>query len=225
MSQIKWKNIAILTGIVLFLWGLRSQYLRHPISTWPKDPSWYLVIVGFLTAVIMAWQSFETRRSASAANKSVEASLTLERGFLTVRVRFDLHKKPHLTKGDGSEGPTTSAFLVVKCRNDGRSVMRVDNIYARLYIGSGLPQIPQYVGLDAVRRGPLTIGRGKSNHTSWTAITKGHLQNFDKLFVYGFVTYHDIFEKERFTAFGYEILDGKFKRLSEARYPFYNRHS
>lgn len=225
MGKIKWKNIAILTGIVLFLWWLRSQYLRHPISTWPKDPSWYLVVVGFLTAVIMAWQSIETRRSASAAKKSVEALLTLERGFLTVRVRFDLHKKPHVIKVDGSEDPTTSAFLVVKCRNDGRSVMQVDNISARLYIGSGLPEFPEYMGSDVVRRGPMTIGRGKSNHTSWTATTKGHLKGFEKLFVYGFVAYHDIFDKKRSTAFGYEIVDGKFKRLSEARYPFYNRHS
>ena len=155
--------------------------------------------------------------------------LTLERGFLTVRVRFDLHKfsdkKPHVIEGDGSQGPTTCAYLVVKCRNDGRSVMQVDGIHARLYIGSSLPQIPEYLGSDVIRRGPMTIGRGKSNHTSWIAITKGHVENSDKLFVYGFVAYHDIFDNQRSTAFGYGIVDGKFKRLSEVLYPYYNRHS
>ena len=208
---------------------LRHLYFRHPISTWSKDPSWYLVIVGFFTAAIMAWQSVETSRSASAAKKSVEALVTLERGLLTVRVRFDDHKfrgkKPHIMTGDGSDGPTTSAYLLVKCRNDGRSVMTVDAIHARLYIGSTLAQIPDYVKTDPIRLGPLTIGRGKSNHTPWSAITKGHVKNYDKLFVYGVVSYHDIFETQRLTAFGYEIADGKFKRLSKVLYPHYNRHS
>jgi hypothetical protein len=232
MGKIKWKSIPILAGLVLLalgLWWLRHQYLRHPISTWPTDANWYLVIVGFFTAAIMAWQSVETRRSASAAKKSVEALLTLERGFLTVRVRFDVDKfgdkKPHVMEGDGSDGPTTCAYLVVKCRNDGRSVMQIDTVNTRLYICPRLQPIPDYLGLEVIRHGPLTLAKGKSVCTSWTAITKGHVDNHQKLFVYGYIAYRDIFETKRLTAFGYEIVDRKFKRLSEVLYPFYNRHS
>lgn len=41
-------------------------------SPWYDSPEWILVIVGILTAVFIAWQSFETQRAANATAESVK---------------------------------------------------------------------------------------------------------------------------------------------------------
>lgn len=40
---------------------------------WYKSPEWVLVIVGFVTAIVIGWQSYETMRSASALLASERA--------------------------------------------------------------------------------------------------------------------------------------------------------
>jgi hypothetical protein len=42
---------------------------------WYKAPEWILVIVGGITAFVIGWQSWETRRSASAMERAVIATV------------------------------------------------------------------------------------------------------------------------------------------------------
>ena len=49
-----------------------------------KRPEWLLVIAAFITLVIVAWQSYETRRAASATQKSAAAFINKERSRLFI---------------------------------------------------------------------------------------------------------------------------------------------
>lgn len=50
-----------------------NQATRDKPLHWYKSSEWILVIVGIITAGVIGWQSFETRRAADAAARSVEA--------------------------------------------------------------------------------------------------------------------------------------------------------
>jgi len=50
-----------------------NQSSQNNAPHWYESPEWILVIVGVITAGVICWQSWETRRAAKAAAASVEA--------------------------------------------------------------------------------------------------------------------------------------------------------
>jgi hypothetical protein len=52
------------------------------------DPNWVLVVVGSVTCFVVAWQSFETRRTANVAYKTLLSTL---RPKLIIR-KIDIHR-------------------------------------------------------------------------------------------------------------------------------------
>jgi hypothetical protein len=55
-----------------------SPYWYAPL----EKPDWWVLSVAIVTGVIICWQSWETRKAAQAANKSIEVSKTKERAKL-----------------------------------------------------------------------------------------------------------------------------------------------
>ena len=74
---------------------------------WYKSPEWILVVVGCVTFLVIGWQSFETRRAATAtrdaaiaAGRGVDVLIDSERAWVIVRP-----KSPTLILDNGRDVP------------------------------------------------------------------------------------------------------------------------
>lgn len=52
----------------------------------PEEPEWWLVGVGIVTFIVIAWQAIETRVAAQAAAGSTQALVNSERAWLVVEI-------------------------------------------------------------------------------------------------------------------------------------------
>jgi len=70
-------TIGILCGIGVYLAGKPNEAPTTHEKTAPKDASaeWSLVIVGVVTAVVIGYQAYETRRATKAMQRSTEATV------------------------------------------------------------------------------------------------------------------------------------------------------
>lgn len=50
------------------------------------DPNWVLVVVGAITASVVGWQSYETRKAATAALLNAQAVINAERAWMIVNI-------------------------------------------------------------------------------------------------------------------------------------------
>src|SRR5205085_12554940 len=127
-------------------------------------------------------------------------------------------------EGRGTGGYTTGIYVVLTCRNEGRSPAWIEEKRARFQIVDVLPDKPELTSAEFIQAGPEPIGVGRANQIAWQATATGH-EGFGKMMVvYGIVKYRDIFDKLRETTFGYRITPSReFVRL-EGR-PEYNKYT
>lgn len=72
------------------------------------DPSWCLVIVGIITAFVIGWQSWETRKSAEAASLNVQALVNAERA----RIGFEVDEMGRSFRIDAKNTGKTACRIV-----------------------------------------------------------------------------------------------------------------
>ena len=52
----------------------KKQPAENKSPHWYASPEWILIIVGCITALVIGWQSYETRKAATAATRAVKAT-------------------------------------------------------------------------------------------------------------------------------------------------------
>lgn len=135
----------------LFLW-ISSAILA--VGQDRADSEWWLVGTGILTAAFIAWQSYETRKSAQATQLNVEAVIFAERPWLLIPMGqefSDIDRPILITRLPGT---VARSFCTFRLKNYGRSPARVIEQKLRLVIGgteNDLPSADPYQPHDAVR--------------------------------------------------------------------------
>jgi hypothetical protein len=177
-------------------------------------------------------QHRETLAQLNVSQAQADALINSERAWIMADVEWDSSKwadrKPHVLEGSGTGGDTTGIYVVLTCRNEGRSPAWIEEKRARFQIVDVLPDEPDLTSAEFIQAGPEPIGIGKAlphtNHISWQAIGAGHEGLGKMMVVYGVVKYRDIFNKHRETTFGYRITPSReLVRLEGSRE--YNRHT
>jgi hypothetical protein len=108
---------------------------------WYESPEWVLVIVGCITFIVIGWQSFETRRAATAAKLSADAFINSERGWVF------LDDLPGIDLQPQQPGTAGVYALPITFKNAGKTVCRIRELSTRLHTVqaiSDLPPLPQY---------------------------------------------------------------------------------
>src|SRR2546427_5101677 len=163
-------------------------------------------------------QHKETLAQLSATKAQADALMNSERAWVMADVEWDTDKgadrKAHvLVEGSGTGGDTTGIYVVLTCRNEGRSPAWIEEKRARFQIVDVLADTPDLTSAEFIQAGPEPIGIGKAlphtNHISWQAIGTGHEGLGKMMVVYGVVKYRDIFDKLRETTFGYRVTPSR----------------
>ena len=122
-----------------------------------ERPDWWLVIVGVLTAAVIAWQSFETRRAAQAMRDSNQATARSQRARLSIREEHE----------DKTRGGQTERVFYLTATNFGNTIAEVFEI-ARKSASYGPDLLKNLEGLalpdpDPIKlREPHMISPGES---------------------------------------------------------------
>ncbi len=158
-------------------------------------------------------QHEETLAQLNVSQAQAEALINSERAWVMADVEWDTSKwadrKAHVIEGSGTGGDSTGIYVVLTCRNEGRSPAWIEEKRAKFEIVEVLPEKPDLTSAEFIQAGPEPIGIGKAlphtNHISWQAIGTGHESLGKVMVVYGVVKYRDIFDRVRETTFGYRI--------------------
>jgi hypothetical protein len=210
------------------------------LSTWFKThESVAIWLEGIALVLIFVWDRIDSRQQhretlaqLKVSQAQAAALVNSERAWVMVDVEWDSDKwadrQPHVLEGSGTGGDTTGIYVVLTCRNEGRSPAWIEEKRARFQIVDVLPDTPDLTTAEFIQAVPEPIGIGKAlphtNHISWQAIGTGH-EGFGKMMVvYGVVKYRDIFDRPRETTFGYRITPSReLVRLEGKRE--YNKHA
>ena len=177
-----------------------SQPEWHPPSWyrlfgWESLQTWGL----FLTLIVIAEQTAETRRSAKAAEVSAQHMVASERPWLIAQME---QTKESCLLDNGN------VRFFWKVKNVGKSPARIVEVAARVSLdtlGPRLEPIPDYGQPQPLEKRILVPGDSISFHIIWSVIengtTRSHLgktqEEFSDLVIgYGCVTYRDTFSGE-----------------------------
>lgn len=180
------------------------------------DETGLLVVVGFITAAVIGWQSWETRKAAEAARESI---LLTHRPKLVVRnvVIPSLEVLNRLTSMrdifDAMDLGRLEGYF--QLANVGNTEATIERVRDRILIGLRLPMERQYV--DNPTSG-LRLAAGESQSVRFTPLvipyaTQVALMNeVTEVYVMGLITYTDGLGIRRETAFCRK-LDRELRRL------------
>jgi hypothetical protein len=173
-------------------------------SSWWSDSNWWLVLVATGTAGVIGWQSWETRKTAKAANRQAEiASDTAKR---QLRAYICIAKSELRFLDDG----TIEAILYLE--NAGQTPAYDVEGWSRITFREYPPQLP--LG-DAPSDLPKGVAIVPPNHFHIVTPRKfsmegNPLEALDfgthALYVYGKTTYRDIFKELHFL--NYRLIHG-----------------
>jgi len=201
---------------------------------WYQSPEWILIIIGGITALVIGWQSCETRKAATAALLNAQAVINAERAWISVlpynwspEFFSKLEKDDPTPEGPMGKWPISHLFQA-QIKNVGRTPATIEGLAIR-YIRtsthpSKLPPEPDYGELDTEEHvlipndemlgtGVLTPDMGTLTKAQVRDIAEGN----EFLFAYGIVKYRDVYKLPHETRFGYIyqtpesyfVMDGK----------------
>lgn len=203
--------------VAIFAFAVRDSVGNH---------DWWLVVPAYITLAFLCWQSWETRRSAKAAEKSAEAALlnaqalvNAERSWILAELGWWENQPTRiaLTESKEGDGPIVSSItanLKLICRNEGKSPAWVDKIYGRMDVVSTRAEIKKYDRQECGNLGLMeAIPAGGERAHSFRLEGDGRLENGAFLSVYVIIDYHDVFGHPRETTIGYSLgLGGNLNR-------------
>ncbi len=123
-------------------------------------------------------QHRETLAQLNSSQAQADALINSERAWVMADVEWDTGKwsdgKAHVLEGSGTGGDTTGIYVVLTCRNEGRSPAWIEEKRARLQIVDVLPDKPDLTSAEFVQAELEPIGVGRANQIAWQATATGH---------------------------------------------------
>src|SRR5712692_11835127 len=140
---------------------------------------------GIALVLIFVWDRLDSRQQhretlaqLNVSQAQAAALVNSERAWVMVDVEWDTAKwadrKAHVVEGSGTGGDTTGIYVVLTCRNEGRSPAWIEEKRARFEIVEVLPDTPDLSTAEFVQAGLEPVGVGRTNQSAWQAIAKGH---------------------------------------------------
>jgi hypothetical protein len=174
------------------------------ICTPPLErPEWWLVGVGIVTCVVIAWQSWETGKAAQAAKKAAEAALmnaqaviNAERAWIVVGVEFPkfdqfVFKATNVGRTPAKITSIWGANAVQRIRND--KVQLAPGYEKGESLLSTPPQLLPPTASCIAFACTLDDLRGEYSSEEWTKRLEDGLST---VWTYGRITYFDTLEVE-----------------------------
>lgn len=168
----------------------------------------------------MEIQTGVLERSVAAAEKNANSLINAERGWVLAELSwFDdgakrMEEKIYSTIGT-NDVKCAVAWIKLTCRNEGRSPVWIDNVYARMdcIVRS---EARVFNRLECGNFGPIApIGAGANVYRGLDLESGNAINEGGFLSIYVIIAYHDIFGAERETTIGYSIdLAGDLLRQS-----------
>ncbi|MGA2966344.1 MAG: hypothetical protein ABSD64_09035 [Terriglobales bacterium] len=173
-----------------------------PVKDWRDNLSLIftglLVFAGLVTCGIIAWQSWETRRAASATQKAAEAA------FLNAQAVINVERPWILVRGEAFEVKGVSAVVAKNCGRTPAKIVRF-SLDKPIIIpsGSALPLPPDYGEISAFEAPIILLQDGQTyiatlaeeevhrickTKESWERIQSRQ----DELYVFGVIYYEDL---------------------------------
>lgn len=210
----------------------QSDASDYEVPHWYQSSEWILVIVGMVTALVIGWQSYETRRAAQAAKINAEALVNSERAWILTDIGWAASQpnQPEPTKlkisvSSSTEGEATSIWVCWNWKNDGRTPAWITDklLWVRVY-DEAPPSTPD-TSDPLTFSGREPVGVGEKSRIFLTPWFKGERpETAAALIVYGVIKYRDVFGAHE-TWCGYSVegasANPRLERL--VGYPEYNK--
>lgn len=197
-------NVGIMCNSVLVL----AAWANQPVHWWIES-DWWLVGIGAVTAAVICWQSWETRKAAQASKASVAMVLSKERARLTIKVWR------HLWRQSGAIGEHLVAPAVeFQVMNWGPThAFNLRLLLSYIATESDLPTtLPE---MEEIPLRETTLVGGKDRHIAKGLELKnigGIIQGRMSVQLGGKLTYDDVFGESRVTTFRYILAQDKHTR-------------
>jgi hypothetical protein len=176
----------------------------------------------------MEIQTGVLERSVAAAEKSANSLVNSERGWVLAELSwFDegvmrLEEKTYDSNGAFAV-KCAAAWIKLTCRNEGRSPVWIDNVYARLDCISSGSQVKAYNRLECGNHGPMApIGARGDASLGLDLESSDPIKEGSFLSIYVIIVYHDIFGVDHETTIGYSIDAGNLVRQNGLQVVFKN---
>jgi hypothetical protein len=208
-------------------------------SHWYGSPEWLLVAVGIATAIVIGWQSWETRRAASATQRAVIATLRPQLKLLSIALI-----PGKLVEVDGITTLQDDHEWRVECiiaNSGGTNGRVVESNLTISHLGIGtleglIPPFPRY-GTSRDSLGTFTVLPGERRQMTLVLDRNTDTMRFrflrsmqqagthtatTKVICFGFIHYLDDADIGRRTGFGFEykVEDMSFTRLEHPSYEY-----
>jgi CspA family cold shock protein len=149
------------------------------------------------------------RDTAAIAKLSTEAMVNSERAWVLAELGW--WQSAHVLVGTssvrgGEATDSTTVFLKLTCRNEGRSPAWIDRVSGGCAIVDGVSVVTNRDKYNAGNYGPMgALGAGKESSMSLELTCRGHRKDNEFISVFVLVVYHDILGLTRETGVGYSV--------------------
>jgi hypothetical protein len=169
------------------------------------------------------------QEQAAASQGMAQSTINAERAWILGHLGGDTTGSTHIVDGasttQGEHSVSTSAQIMLTCKNEGRTPAWIDSIYAHIEIvakqadvvGPGNRKGGRTFGV----MGPLGAGRTGMRLLDLTCL--GHRKKDEVLSVYVLIQYRDIFNVTRETDLGYIVFE--CKNIYQQESPERNRNT
>ena len=204
MSRIglrSWRGSDVLVDRMFVMCALLAFFVEH---------DWIDAVNACSTLVIALF----TVAMFYVVRNQLRASKDIERSWVMPKLARDPLNSMLLCEGTSASygkivSVTTTAFVQLKLKNDGRSPVWIKHLRARLVLVDSvdkLPKKPELSEADNQNWYPPPFNEKEEVRLQLTG--NGSQVAKEKVVVYGKITYLDIFRQERFSTFGYVIQSG-----------------
>jgi hypothetical protein len=206
----------------------------YKFFAWPDGVTVWAIL---FTLLVVAKQTVETAKSttagqiaAEAAKDSANALIDSERAWLLIEIdplTDGGQDIPFIGQGTSETGqPRTRFYSDIKLINGGRSPCWITDARLKFEIVDSLPEVPDFASQQTEEGwvGTPFGTEGKPFRYTWMPSFGGRESDATMTVVYGVVKYRDIFGQDRTTNFGFKVVGGDLKRLTDS-YRKYNEYT
>jgi hypothetical protein len=199
-----------------------------PIDTRPflTHGEWVMAILTTFYVVISYFGFRAIKRQADIAEKPANAVVNAEAAWIMVKITlFSGTGAEAIRENEDAGRKTTSAFITCHCQNRGNTPGTVIEKRIGLATVTSLPTKPDLSGTIVFQAEPELLAGGQESHRHFDI--GGNPREFGKTtIIYGIVRYRDVFDRDRYTTFGYMLSPDKPPRIERIpNYPQYNENT
>jgi hypothetical protein len=201
--------------------------IDRPVAVNSIKDRWDKSLVFLTGAIIIVgiFQIFYLWKTVNATSKNADALINSERTWVLVDV--EIAPSCGVIKHNSREITSTDVTVSIKCSNEGKSPAWITEKRVGFIIEDKWPDYePNIAATHRIQVAPEPMKVGGNSVIEYTVTSRGQINYSNHAFIYGCVTYNDVFGKDRETRFGYQISADDYRTLTRIEMlPEWNKHS